>query len=531
MAWNSPSRRPVWQGGAPREDGGARGVWFPSSSQVSAQRTGRRLAGLEPTPPGSLTPRPPRPVPGMPRARKGNTLRKGGQRRGGGARSSVQADSGSSDDEAASEARSTASECPSLLSTTAEDSLGGDVVDEQGQQEDLEEKLKEYVDCLTDKSAKTRQGALESLRLALASRLLPDFLLERRLTLADALEKCLKKGKGEEQALAAAVLGLLCVQLGPGPKGEELFHSLQPLLVSVLSDSTASPAARLHCASALGLGCYVAAADIQDLVSCLACLESVFSRFYGLGSSTSPVVPASLHGLLCAALQAWALLLTICPSTQISHILDRQLPRLPQLLSSESVNLRIAAGETIALLFELARDLEEEFVYEDMEALCSVLRTLATDSNKYRAKADRRRQRSTFRAVLHSVEGGECEEEIVRFGFEVLYMDSWARHRIYAAFKEVLGSGIHHHLQVWGRTGRGHLVWLLQSGLSSLPSAPQNNELLRDIFGLGPVLLLDATALKACKVPRFEKHLYNAAAFKARTKARSRVRDKRADIL
>lgn len=124
-------------------------------------------------------------------------------------------------------------------------------------------------------------------------------------------------GKGEEQALAAAVLGLLCVQLGPGPKGEELFHSLQPFLVSVLSDGTASPAARLHvsvlcsvtpfpplipkerggvhllsssltlrvssvaenpgsvsnhgvalsssqqCASALGLGCYVAAADVQ----------------------------------------------------------------------------------------------------------------------------------------------------------------------------------------------------------------------------------------------------------------------------
>uniref|UniRef100_A0A2K5LD79 Uncharacterized protein n=1 Tax=Cercocebus atys TaxID=9531 RepID=A0A2K5LD79_CERAT len=44
----------------------------------------------------------------------------GGPRRGGGARSSTQADSGCSDDEAASEARSTASECPRLLSTTAE---------------------------------------------------------------------------------------------------------------------------------------------------------------------------------------------------------------------------------------------------------------------------------------------------------------------------------------------------------------------------------------------------------------------------
>nr|KAF6310512.1 interferon related developmental regulator 2 [Myotis myotis] len=279
----------------------------------------------------------------MPRARKGSAPRKGGQRRRGGAQSSAQADSGSSEDEAASEARSTTSDCPSLLSTAAEDSLGGDAVDEQSQQEDLEEKLKEYVDCLTDKSAKTRQGALENLRLALASRLLPDFLLERSLTLADALEKCLKKGKAEEQALAAALLGLLCVQLGPGPKSEELFHGLQPLLVSVLTDAAASPSARLH----------------------------------------------------------------------------------------------------------------EDLTYGDMDALCGALRTLATDSNKYRAKADRRRQRATFRAVLHFIEGGECEEETIRFGLEVLYVDSWARRRVYAAFKDVLGSGMHHHLQVGRRQGGG----------------------------------------------------------------------------
>lgn len=34
---------------------------------------------------------------------------------------------------------------------------------------------------------------------------------------------------------------------------------------------------------------------------------------------------------------------------------------------------------------------------------------------------------------------------------------------------------------------------------------PQNNELLREIFGLGPPLVLDAAALKASKVSRFEK--------------------------
>lgn len=44
-------------------------------------------------------------------------------------------------------------------------------------------------------SAKTRQVALESLRLAFSSKMLFDFLLERRLTLTDSLEKCLKKGR------------------------------------------------------------------------------------------------------------------------------------------------------------------------------------------------------------------------------------------------------------------------------------------------------------------------------------------------
>ncbi|KAF6312913.1 interferon related developmental regulator 2 [Rhinolophus ferrumequinum] len=107
-----------------------------------------------------------------------------------------------------------------------------------------------------------------------------------------------------------------------------------------------------------------------------------------------------------------------------------------------------------------------------MDALCSALRTLATDSSKYRAKSDRRRQRSTFRAVLHFVEGGNCEEETVRFGLEVLYVDSWARRRIYAAFKDVLGSGMHHHLQVEWPTGKVHPACLLRTGLSSLLSLP-----------------------------------------------------------
>lgn len=39
-----------------------------------------------------------------------------------------------------------------------------------------------------------------------------------------------------------------------------------------------------------------------------------------------------------------------------------------------------------------------------MDLLCTSLKALATDSNKYRAKTDRRKQRSIFRDVLHFIE-------------------------------------------------------------------------------------------------------------------------------
>ncbi|NXS03682.1 IFRD1 regulator, partial [Oxylabes madagascariensis] len=73
---------------------------------------------------------------------------------------------------------------------------GGEAASEQGQEEEAEDRLKEHMDNLLDKSAKARQAALQSLRLALSSKTLSEFLLERRLTLTDSLEKCLKKGEG-----------------------------------------------------------------------------------------------------------------------------------------------------------------------------------------------------------------------------------------------------------------------------------------------------------------------------------------------
>lgn len=435
----------------------------------------------------------------MPRARRSNAAtKKGNASRG--SRTAARADSEASEDEGASDILSHCSSASESVSV-AEEGSGSDAQDFLSAQEQREDKLKEDIDNVTDKSAKTRITALGSLRLGLSSQVLGDFLTERRVTLTDALERCLKKGKDEEQSLAATVLSLLCIQLGSGSEGEEVFHCLKPILISILTDSSAGVTARQSCTTALGLCCFIAAADVEDLVSCLSVLEGILTLLYSENNGTPP----SQQGLVCCAIQSWALLLTICPASRIQKTLESHLALLTGALACENVNLRIAAGESLALLYELARDLDEDFFSEDTDSLCVTLKQLATDSNKYRAKTERRKQRSIFRDVLHYIESSECQDETIKFGLEVMYVDSWARRRMYSSFKEALGSGVRHHLQ--------------------------HNEVLRDIFSLGPPLVLDAAAIKASKISRVEKHMFNSAAFKARTKARNKVRDKRADVL
>lgn len=65
--------------------------------------------------------------------------------------------------------------------------------------------------------------------------------------------------------------------------------------------------------------------------------------------------------------------------------------------------MRIAAGEVLALMYETAREADEEF-QGDQNGLCDLLKELATDSDKHKAKKDLRQQRSSFRDVMRAIE-------------------------------------------------------------------------------------------------------------------------------
>ena len=85
----------------------------------------------------------------------------------------------------------------------------------------------------------------------------------------------------------------------------------------------------------------------------------------------------------------------------------RHIRRMKFLLETSDLSVRIAAGEILALMYEMGRDINEDFV-GDNNGLCDLLRDLATDGNKHKAKKDLRQQRSSFRDILKTVEVHRC---------------------------------------------------------------------------------------------------------------------------
>lgn len=80
------------------------------------------------------------------------------------------------------------------------------------------------------------------------------------------------------------------------------------------------------------------------------------------------------------------------------------LNRLRELLESPHLDVRLSAGEALAVIFELGRDFASDYEQSWSLDLIEILKELATDSNKYRAKKDRKQQRANFRDILHYIE-------------------------------------------------------------------------------------------------------------------------------
>jgi len=388
----------------------------------------------------------------------------------------------------------------SEVSTVRGDEVGEEGVEENGQEE-WEGKVKEAIDLAGQKSAAGRLKAVEALCTGLLRRYSPDFLENQQLTLCDVVQRAVKKGRGGEVTAGARLAVLLALQL---PDCEEVYKELKPLLVQLTTDKTAAAATRAAAATSLAGLCFLGGGEMAEVVSTMQVLESVFSASYSKKDGTIPAPSADLQALHCAALSSWSLLLTLLTSGDVFRIATTQVSSLRGLLYSSDVDLRITAGESLALVLEFAYDYDSQYEPNDLEGLIVAVRQLATDSNKSRSKKDRKEQRSSFRDVLRGVEEGEPPSQKVKFGREVLRLDTWFAVLQYQWFCKILGPGINLHLAA--------------------------NHMLREIFELGnPLPTLDGSC--SDKPSKEERHAANQLARKIRTGIRGKNRDKRSAVV
>jgi len=295
---------------------------------------------------------------------------------------------------------------------------------------------------------------------------------------------------------------LLIIQLGGD---SQIAQPLSQLLLTTVQNRATALSVREWACNALGTLTFLNCDDIGEIVAIMQQCEQIFAGSYLKGDKSSPTITDETAQLHVAALGAWGLLATLIPSGDFCAYINNanigpSISNLIGLLKSLHVEVRMAAGEIIALILECGRLHDEEFLEEYVSDLIDITSELSKDSQKFRGKKERKAQRASFRDVLRYLEEDISPEIQIRFGKEILLLDTWSINIQYQKLCDIIGPGITKHLA--------------------------ENEFLRDILQLGPKLA-QTNGPPVNKQSKLERHLLNAAAFKARTLSLRKNRDKR----
>lgn len=272
--------------------------------------------------------------------------------------------------------------------------------------EKYEEKLLQALENATEKSAQTRTTAVQAICEILQHRHIPDFVEDRKITIMDIVEKSVRRGKGLEQEWAARLAPLLIIQLGGD---QQIATPLAQLLLTTLQNRAMSQVVRAWSCTALGLLTFLNCDDIGEIIATMQQCEQIFAGSYLKGDKTPPAINDDLAQLHVAALSSWSLLATLIPSGDFCAYINNasvgpSMENLIGLLKSLHVEVRMAAGETIAVILECGRLHDEDFLDEFISDLVDITSELAKDSQKFRAKKERKAQRASFRDVLRYLE-------------------------------------------------------------------------------------------------------------------------------
>lgn len=300
-------------------------------------------------------------------------------------------------------------------------------------------------------SVQSREMSLSRLLNFLTLRIPVRELAARNTTLVSAISKMLKSARSEKEALLCIKsLSILYIM---SPDNGEIYTTISNALKSALNLSyMAAKAAVLT-----GMATIILIFD-SPLVA-QQTIELMVEIIDNDGNSIEAPDEASV---VSAAEDALAVSMTVLPGQDSLEDVQLAAPCLIEQLESVDPGVRAAAGECLALFFEMTavdpEDDEALFNYsknppvDDIHHLTQLLAGLATTSSKKQSKSSRREQHQTFREVLATISSpstNTAPSNTIKFGKarQILYTTTWLQYTRLNHLRSVLGSGLQVYLK------------------------------------------------------------------------------------
>ncbi len=367
-----------------------------------------------------------------------------------------------SEDELASDSEWDSDDDILTISTNSDDAN-----DEDGNAEEWTERLQDRISELEDRkhvSAERREATLNSY-LHLVRHHYAGREIDRNLdNIVQALIKNARSGSSDrERSMALKALAVTILSSTSDTVLADVFEPLKKACLDAEEESTKVEAIHtLSIATMYGGGSTDTAEEVLEFL-----LDIV--------ETDGTAVEAEDNGaVVAAALQAWAFVASHLDDLTAES--DRSIDAFIDQLDSSDPNVLTSSGTSIALLFESARDFEEETgqsfdLNYNKHRIMTRMNEIVRDSSKSVAKKQRRQLRQAFTSIITSLERGkgpgystagrseinpnapgadaDGNSGIIEFGYRqkvrihniLMVIDTWSLHARVETLKMLFGGG------------------------------------------------------------------------------------------
>ncbi|GAV58194.1 IFRD_C domain-containing protein/IFRD domain-containing protein [Cephalotus follicularis] len=326
--------------------------------------------------------------------------------------------------------------------------------------------LDQALDALYEKRGSTREKALSAIIEAFNSDLQHQFIEKKFATLLHQCLNSIKRGSSNEICLASHVIGLLALTIGCGANAREIFEeSVAPISQALKTGCESSKkASLLEC---LAIVTFVGGNDPEETEKSMQIMWQLVHP--KLGSNVIVAKPSA--AVITSVVSAWSFLLATMDGWTLNpKDWQESISYFSGLLDKDDRSVRIAAGEAVALIFEMGS--LEKFSAESKGSsdssvqdgnrsrgglthiqglkakIQNQVRTLSAEAGgKGSVKKDLNNQRNLFRDVLESLEDGYCPETSMKIGGDSLQTSTWLQLIQLNYLKHFLAGGFVKHMQ------------------------------------------------------------------------------------